>query len=393
MSSSGVQFKRKWPIGPTHDTLMARWRELESANAESELATLFKESRDKKIQKSGIDLVTLESLPGISADMRRRDPVRYGYRSFDRQFAFPDSRVIDTPHQQLWDSYGPHQFYLVSLTSTPLGIGPAVTISPYVPDMDFFKNRGAKDVHPLYRTDDTQEPNISMSLVQALEQVYGEKPLPFDIAAYVVGLLGTTAYTKHFEEELAESVAHVPFTADPKLFQEVAEFGRAIIFEETWGERGAELNEFGQPTGQRFRGTAIMGIPIPESDYPEKWTYDAETQQLFVGKGRFDCVKSEVMDFEVSGMKVVASWLGYRMKKPAGKSSSPLDQIQALVWQHDTELLELLWQIEFMINAEPEGHRLLQAVLQGEKIAPEILGVPTAAERKAPPKKKLGTML
>ena len=98
------------------------------------------------------------------------------------------------------------------------------------------------------------------------------------------------------------------------------------------------------------------------------------------------------MAYEVSGMNVVASWLGYRMKTPAGRSSSPLDQIQADTWQHDTELLELLWQLEFMIHAEDEGNQLLQEVLTSEKINPKDLGIPTDAERKAPPKKKLGTL-
>lgn len=91
-------------------------------------------------------------------------------------------------------------------------------------------------------------------------------------------------------------------------------------------------------------------------------------------------------------MKVLHSWLGYRMKNPAGKSSSPLDQMQAATWQHDGELLELLWQLEFMVAAEPRGAELLDSVIAGEKIAHAELGVPTAAEMEAPPKKQQGTM-
>src|SRR5699024_3414479 len=146
-------------------------------------------------------------------------PVRYGYRSFDRQWCLPDHRAGTYIRQQLWDSCSDDQLFLVTLTSTTLGDGPAVTLSPYVPDMDFFRGSfGAKSVHPLYRSAGTSQPNISASLRAALNEAYGREVEPFEIAAYVVGLLGTSAYTERFADELAESVAHVPFTAVADLF-------------------------------------------------------------------------------------------------------------------------------------------------------------------------------
>ena len=392
-SVSGVQFKRRWPIAPTIEALTNRWGLLYSSRIQEDIAILFRETSQKKIDNPGHHLITLEPLKPIIEQREMQEPVRYGYRSFDRQYVLPDGRINDRPRQQLWDCYGPRQLYLVTLTSTSLGSGPAVTLSPYVPDMHFFRGSfGARSVYPLYLSDATDDPNVSDMLLVKLKETYGRNVKAFEVAAYVVGLLGTSAYTKQFEQELAEASAHVPFTSDSSLFNMVVKFGQRIIFEQTWGERGAELNEFGQPTGQRFRGVAVIGVQIPAASYPESWSYDAETQQLIVGDGRFDRVSPEVMSFEVSGMNVVGSWLGYRMKTPAGRSSSPLDQIQAETWQHDTELLELLWQLEFMISAQREGDELLQAVLNGEKIPPSVLGHPTDAERKAPPKKKRDTM-
>lgn len=58
------------------------------------------------------------------------------------------------------------------------------------------------------------------------------------------------------------------------------------------------------------------------------------------------------------------------MKTPKGKSSSPLDQMQASTWQQDGELLE--------------------KAIVGDIIPPATLGVPTPAEQKAPPKRKPG---
>ena len=72
--------------------------------------------------------------------------------------------------------------------------------------------------------------------------------------------------------------------------------------------------------------------------------------------------------FEVSGLKVVQSWLRYRMKKGAGKQSSPLDDIRPAVWPtaFTVELLELLWTLEATVTEYPEQAELLYAVADGD---------------------------
>lgn len=265
-------------------------------------------------------------------------------------------------------------------------------MSPYVPDLHFFRGSfGAKNVHPLYRTDGSDAPNVSSVLLCALAETYGRSVGAEDVASYVFGLLGTGAYTAKFADELAESPARVPFTSDFALFQEVRDFGRRLVFEQTWGERFGELNEFGQPVGQRFQGQARVDQPTSTGEYPDEWAYDAEAHALHIGgSGIISSVAPEVMAYNVSGMNVVASWLGYRMKTPAGKSSSPLDQIQAEIWEFDRELLELLWQVEFFLAAETDGARLLDRVVTGDLVAVERMGPPPANEVKAPPKASRG---
>lgn len=273
-----------------------------------------------------------------------------------------------------------------------MSAGPALTVSPYVPDLHFFRGSfGAKNVHPLYRTDGSDAPNVSSVLLCALAETYGRSVGAEDVASYVFGLLGTGAYTAKFADELAESPARVPFTSDFALFQEVRDFGRRLVFEQTWGERFGELNEFGQPVGQRFQGQARVDQPTSTGEYPDEWAYDAEAHALRIGgSGIISGVAPEVMAYNVSGMNVVASWLGYRMKTPAGKSSSPLDQIQAESWEFDRELLELLWQVEFFLAAETDGARLLDRVVTGDLVAVERMGPPPANEVKAPPKASRG---
>jgi hypothetical protein len=67
-----------------------------------------------------------------------------------------------------------------------------------------------------------------------------------------------------------------------------------------------------------------------------------------IGDGIFGAVPEEVWEFEVSGLKVVQSWLAYRMKKRAGKKSSPLDDIRPERWtpRMTDELLEMLWVVQ-----------------------------------------------
>lgn len=383
---SGAQFKRKWPIAPTQEALVKRWNALFDSGAAD--PQLFVEDRDLKVDSQKSDLLTGQSLSRLShpdARVTMLHPARYGYRSFDRQWCLPDHRVGTYIRQQLWDSYSDFQLYFATLTSTKLGNGPAITVSPYVPDMHFFRNRGAKDVHPLYRSDARSDSNISGQLLQCLESYYGERIDAEGIAAYIFGLLGTGAYYDQFTEELEESAARVPFTKNYELFQAVCDFGRELIFEQTWGERFFELNEFGQPTRTRFKGTATVESETPPTPYPNQWNFDSETEILTVGEGGvFANVSRAVMEFNVSGMNVVGSWLGYRMKTPAGRSSSPLDQIQSDRWDLDRELLELLWQVEFFVQAEGRGSELLEEVVTGELIPVSELGPPEESERKAP---------
>lgn len=389
-SHSGVQFKRKWPIGTSKAALERRWSELEAD--EPSRRTNFRETGQKKLSNPGLHLVRGTSLPALAENISAVEPVPYGYRSFDRKYAFPDSRLCDRPRPQLWDAFSDRQVYFATLTSTSTSEGPALTVSPYVPDLHFFRGSfGAKDVRPLCRTDGSDAPNVSSILLSVLAQTYAESVGAEDVASYVFGLLGTGAYTAKFADEVAESPARVPFTSDFALFQEVRDFGRRLVFEQTWGERFGELNEFGQPVGQRFRGQARVDQPTSTGEYPDEWAYDAEAHALRIGgSGIISGVAPEVMAYNVSGMNVVASWLGYRMKTPAGKSSSPLDQIQAEMWEFDRELLELLWQVEFFLAAEADGARLLDRVVTGDLVAVERMGPPPANEVKAPPKASRG---
>lgn len=377
---SGAQLKRVWPIGPTRSVVARRWQELLSVPP-SKRRELIRETADRNLTSNVESLLAgnkLKPISSLKADAEPDGFVRYGYRSFDMQWIIADNRLSDRPRPPLWYVRGAHQIYLATLTSTKIGNGPAVTASPFVPDLDFFSGRGAKNVMPLYRDAHGRLPNVPAGLLDALSATLGADIDVEDLAAYLYGLTGTGAFAKRFAAELGEGAGpvRIPLTADRALFRKVAKLGRMLLWWHTYGER------FGEPDATLPEGTAREIEPV--RSYPERFHWDARTRNIAIGSGVVGPVDAEVWEFEVSGLKVVQSWLGYRMKAGKGKKSSPLDDIRPQRWTFTPELLSLLSILENTVRVTPRAADLLAEVVDGELIDPATLPRPTDAERKAP---------
>jgi hypothetical protein len=158
----------------------------------------------------------------------------------------------------------------------------------------------------------------------------------------------------------------VPITKSAALFAKVRDAGARLLWLHTYGERFVSK---GRPRGHVPRASVRCVKPIPDhpDGYPESFHYNDATRTLHIGEGQFRPVGPGVFEFEVSGLKVVQSWLRYRMKKGAGKKSSPLDDIRPERWtsQFTTELLELLWVLQATVEGYPEQKKLLDAVVAG----------------------------
>jgi hypothetical protein len=177
----------------------------------------------------------------------------------------------------------------------------------------------------------------------------------------------------------------VPVTKKPALFAKVRDAGAKLLWLHTYGQRFVPK---GKQKGHVPRGAAkcTKAVPGDPTGFPEKYEYNDATKTLHVGAGKFAPVAPEVYAFAVSGLKVVQSWLGYRMKKPKGKKSSPLDEITPDRWPSEftTELLELLWVLEATIAEYPTQAKLLSAVVKGPCFkADELPDVPP--ESRTPP--------
>jgi hypothetical protein len=382
---SGAQFKRTWPICSDPEALKARWRGL---LATSDRAIAFKETRDRK--------TTTECAPLLSGGQREK-PIgqlarnalpprveRYAYRSFDRQWVFADSRLGDYLRPDLWRAHGERQVYLTTAFTQPLSSGPSLSACSCIPDLHHFSGRGAKDVVPLYRNADATEANILPSLLDLLGKAYKRQVTPEDFLAYVYGALAQPAFTARYAKELETRELHVPITKHAALFTKVRDAGARLLWLHTYGERFVPK---GKQSGHVPRGEAkcVKAVPGDPDGYPESFDYNDATRTLRVGDGKFTPVAREVFEFEVSGLKVVQSWLRYRMKKGAGKKSSPLDKkIRPERWtsQFTTELLELLWVLEATVEGYPEQRNLLDGVIAGPCFcAAELPAVPDDARK------------
>ena len=391
---SGAQFKRTWPISANRETLEARWRALLAGR---DRAKTFKETRDRKINETYPSLphggqdgesserpeLTREELEAqkryraevkksigeLGSDAITPPTRRYAYRSFDRRWVLADNRLGDFLRPVLWATHSDRQVYVTSSFSEPVGTGPAATACALIPDLHHFSGRGAKDIVPLYRDAECEEPNIRPGLLELVSKGHRRKVTPEDFLAYIYGVLAQPAFTSRYAEELATRELRVPVTMDPAIFAELRDIGVKLLWLHTYGERYVPK---GRARGQVPKAEARCTRPVPgdKENYPETYDYIGATRILRVGAGAFAPVAPEVYNFEVSGLKVVQHWLDYRMREPKGKKSSPLDDIHPERWTRDftDELLELLWILEATIAEYPRQAKLLMRVAKGRKI-------------------------
>jgi hypothetical protein len=377
---SGVQGKRLWPIGPTREVLENRWRALLHS---SDRAAAFKESTDRTVtvsyQQFGGSTPDTTAIADLPENAPCPTPLPYGYRSFDRQFILADGRLLSRPRQPLWSCHSTRQIYFTSAFTQAISDGRALTISADVPDLHYFSGRGAKDILPLWRDAAATQPNLHPDLVKLLANTYRHAVAPEDVAAYFYAVLAQPAFTARFHEELATRELRVPLTADADLFARAAKLGRELLFLHTYGERFAQGQTWPSPTVKCLKS-------VPGGVLPEKFSYDAVKRIIDVGGGEFGPVPVEVWEYEVSGLKVVQSWLGYRMRNRKGKKSSPLDDIVPKEWsgEYTSEFLRLLNLLTRTLELQPQQNALLDEIVAGSKLDASALGPVPEQWRDAP---------
>jgi hypothetical protein len=386
---SGVMPGRVWIIAPDAASLAERWERLVREKQPATKETLFHphlrggEPGDKHIRKS-----VARTLGGHPADTRAiiaetssvTNPIRYAFRTLDRQWIIPDARVINQPNPTLWDSYSAKQVYLTALEAHSPTSGPAISIAGLIPDLHHYKGNFGGRVYPLWRDAEATTPNIKPALLAHLVKAYGTRVTPEDMMAYIAAVLAHPAFTARFEKDLVRPGLRVPLTADAALFARAVALGREVVWLHTYGERFADPRD-GRPSGAprlpkaeapiMRKAGAIPGSPEP---LPDEMTYDADKRRLHIGKGYIDNVPPEVWSYEVSGMNVLRQWFSYRKRDRSRpiigdrRKPSPLGDIQPEHWPHEytADLIDLLNVLGCLVLLEPRQAALLDAILAGK---------------------------
>ena len=391
---SGVKAGRTWVVAADIGTLKTRLQALIAASDENDRRLLFKDSPTGRKIKDRAGHCTPPASEALSVADMHVDSVQphvtqFGFRSFDRQFIVADGRFIDRPGPPLWHSLSDKQCYFSSVFTQPLSIGPALTISANVPDLHCFRGSfGAKNIFPLWRDVAATQPNLHPDLLKLMAKTFGHAVMPEDFAAYLYAVLAQPAFTARFHDELATRELRVPLTADPALFERAVKLGRELLFLHSYGERFTD--------GQTWPSSTVKCTKaVPRGVLPEKFSYDAAAQTVHIGLGEFGPVSKAIWDFEVSGLKVVQSWLGYRMKNRKGKRSSPLDDITPKEWTGDytSEFLRLLNLLTRSVALQPTQTALLDEILTGPLLPATALGPVPAQWRNAPSANASGRLL
>jgi hypothetical protein len=407
-NGSGVMPGRTWIIAPDIVSLDARWKKLASAKA-GEMERLFHPHlNNEELGDRHSNRIVNDGLPGFPA--RKKPvatdtepppaPVRYGYRSFDRQWIIPDNRVINRPNPELWKSRSEQQVYLTALSRTSPTSGPALTLTADIPDLDHYKGSFGGRVFPLWSDNASTQHNFRPKLLQFLGKTYGKGVSAEELMAYIAAIAAHPDFTARFQEDLSTPELHVPLTADVKTFDDAVAIGRRVIWLHTFGDRMVD-SENGRPAEpprlppeSRPRISAAGAIPDDPAAMPDSIDYDAAKKRLLVGQGYIDKVPPEVWRYEVSGKQVLLQWFSYRKahrERPIigdRRPPSPLGDIQPNHWlsEYTTELINVLNVLGLLVELEPVQAALLDKVCSGPLISADELRDAKALE--LPPKAK-----
>ncbi len=384
-SMAGVKPHRTWPIAPDAESLRRRWTRLQKTPDAEERAALFGPEPDRDIYRVvtvGLGAHGVRKVSVAKDDQPVVPPVRYAFRSFDRQWIIPDHRLLSRARPKLWNLEGKEQVFLTTLEAHSPTSGPAITLTNLVPDQHHYKGSFGGRVYPLWADAKATQPNVSSKLLEALAESYGATVTPEDVVAYLAALMAHPAFTKRFKADLVRPGLRVPLTAEASLFAEGAALGREVVWLHCYGERFVDAAA-GRPKGpprlpkaSAPRIPAGGAIPSAPEPLPATMDYDAAKRRLIIGKGYVENVSPEMRGYEISGKNVLDQWFSYRRldrSKPMigdKRPPSPLEKIQPEGWlaEYTEELLNLLNVLGRLIALEARQSDLLARVCDGALI-------------------------
>ena len=390
-NGSGVMPGRTWIIAPDTESLRRRWRALVEAPRDKKEALFHPHLVGGKPGDRSVKREVKKGLPGYEprltpvADEHGDSipPVRYGFRSFDRQWIIPDNRMINRPNPKLWEGHSKHQVYLMVGDRSPT-VGPALTFTEAMPDLNNYNGRGGR-AFPLWHDREAAAPNFSPNLLAYLGQRYERAIRAEDLMAYIAAVAAHPAFTERFRDDLVQPGLRIPLTADGDTFAEASVLGREIIWLHTFGERfvDPEHGRLARPP-RMPKGDAPQipaGGEIPREPMPDAISYDAAGRRLLVGDGYVENVDPRVWEYEVSGKQVLRQWFSYRKanrERPIigdRRPPSKLGELQPDHWlaEYTTELINVLNVLGRLVELEQPQADLLERICSAETISADEL--------------------
>lgn len=407
-NGSGVMPGRTWIIAPDAESLRERWQRLIHATTDKMELLFHPHLSNGKLGDRHSNRVLKDGLPGYEARIKpvaadhepSIEPIRYGFRSFDRQWIIPDNRLINRPNPELWNVRSDRQVYLTAFTEESPTNGPALTFTGLVPDLHHYKGSFGGRVFPLWKDEKAKLPNMPPKLLSFLGEKYGIGVSAEDLVAYIAAIAAHPAFTTRFQDDLSTPGIRIPLTADSKIFIEALELGRTMIWLHTFGERmvdpkrGRPAQPPRLPSDRAPRIPAAGSISEDPKAMPDSINYDASKKRLLIGQGYVEHVEAAMWLYEVSGKRVLLQWFSYRKKNRERpiigdrRPPSPLGDIQPDHWlaEYTTELINVLNVIGWLVDLEPAQAKLLEKVCSGPTISLEELSAAGALEIPATPK-------
>lgn len=377
--ANGIMAGRGWIYAPSEDILEARLRDLINEDNPRLKAEKFPNARDANLTKTKkplagtdteqdtrrkFDAITMLTTPHI---------VRCGFRVLDRQYVVADSRLMSQPSPTLWHGRVAGQVFAYELHSEYPRTGPGLVYTNLIPDVHHFRGSGGGRALPKVQPDGS--PNLAPGLLPALSTRLSRTIDSNDVFNYMAGIAGHSGFVAQFDDELHTPGVRIPLSADAHIWDRAIELGRYLQWLHTYGEAGAHPDGYTDIRDTRIPVTQPTYAASVGNEMPTEWRYDAATQTLHVGAGRWENVTPEATEYIVGGNNVLESWLNYRLATPKKRYTSPLDYINATQWDPawSTELTNLLSILTQLTVIEDQMADLLSDTLASPLISKEDL--------------------
>jgi predicted helicase len=139
-------------------------------------------------------------------------------------------------------------------------------------------------------------PNLAPQILESLANSFHKQPTPEEIFNYIYGILYVNAYRKKYAEFLKSDFPRVPFTADKKVFQSLAQKGEQLVALHLLKSKSLDT------PGASFKGKGDNRI--------EELLYNAKQRRVAINQDQyFTGVEEEVWEYRIGGYQVAEKWL------------------------------------------------------------------------------------